>query len=81
MHITVIEPKDESEEESSEPEISYPEEILKAMEKARHEYYIEELPKHYDEKGEEIEPNVNDFCTITILFVRSEWVPEWWSFD
>ena len=81
MHITVIEPKDESEEESSAPEISYPEEILKAMDKTRHEYYIEELPKHYDENGEEIEPNINDFWKITILFVKSEWVPEWWSFD
>ena len=82
QHITVIEPKDESsDDESFGPETSYPEEILKAMEKSRHEYYIEELPKHYDEKGEEIEPNVNDFCKITILFVRSEWVPEWWTFD
>ena len=42
---------------------------------------IEELPKHYDENGEEIEPNINDFWKITILFVKSEWVPEWWQFD
>lgn len=80
QHITVIDPEEESSEESSANEVSYSEEILAAMEKARDKYYLDELPKHYDANGEEIEPDVNGFCKITILFIKSEWVPDWWNF-
>lgn len=81
-HLTVIDPNEESsQEEVSLPENSYPEEVLKEMEKHRTKYYIEELPQRYDENGELIEPDIHSYCRITISFVRSEWVPEWWTFD
>lgn len=76
-HITVI----DSSEEISLTEESYPEEILREIEKNKDRYFIDELPKQLDENGSETEPDVNGYCKITISFVRHEWVPEWWKFE
>ena len=76
QNITVVDEK----EESFFTDESYTEEMLKDVEKNRNRYSLEELPKHFDENGSEAEPDLNDYCKITISFVRNEWVPKWWKF-
>ncbi len=67
-------------EESYLSNESYTEEVLLEIEKRKDRYRIEELPKHFDENGSEMETDVNDYCKITISFVKAEWVPKWWKF-